>query len=134
MKYSFVCIPISLFFIFLSACSYSKNLQIIRSANEAHYNLTTAGLKSFSCKIGVKELNEMSQRLQDINFFNSDKGYLLKDYKVRLIDEPIEISAEIDYRQIEGFYLPQTVTILNNLKTGPVGITLSFFEYTLDKF
>jgi hypothetical protein len=266
MKYSFVCIPITLFFVFLSACSTSKNLQIIRSANEAHYNLTAAGLKSFSCKIGVKEFNEMSEGLQDINpidytgsavkdyiidylkniqilatlrndgeinlelssnintgvealdkrfesltdgangvvrsflgiwgeltfqsifsdigpdfsisdkhnsyfvaygqdnvdvnvrltkegrltefttrtgegdlnletnFLNTDKGFLLKDYTIRLVDESIEISAEIDYRQIEGFYLPQTVNILNNLKTGPVGITLSFFEYKLNKY
>jgi hypothetical protein len=266
MKYSFACIPISLLLVFLSACSYSKNLQIIKSANEAHYNLTTAGLKSFSCKIGVKELNQMSERLQDINpsdstrsaikdyiiaylknvqilatlkndgdinlelssnidtgvealdkrfegmtngakgvvrsflgiwgeltfqsifydigpdfsisdqqdsyfvaygqdnvdvnvrltkegrltefttrtgegdlsfktnFFNTDKGYLLKDYKVSLINESIEISAEIDYRQIDGFYLPQTVNILNNFNTGPVGITLSFSDYKLDKY
>ena len=266
MKYSFACIPISIFFLFLSACSYSKNLQIIESANEAHYNLTTAGLKSFSCKIGVKELNEMSERLQDINpsdytrsaikdyiidylknvqilatlkndgyinielsrnidtgiealdkrfesmtngakgavrsflgiwgeltfqsifydigpdfsisdkqnsyfvaygqdnvavnvrltkegrlteftnrtgegnlnfktnFLTTDKGFLLKDYTVRLINEPIEISAEIDYRQIDGFYLPQTVHILNKLHKGLVGITLLFSDYKLDKY
>jgi hypothetical protein len=266
MKHSLVCIPIFLLFVFLSACATSNNLQIIRSANEAHYNLTAAGLKSFSCKIGVKEFNEMSQGLQDINpvdytrsavkdyiidylknvqilatlkndgeinlalssnidsgvealdkrfesmtdgakgvvrsflgiwgeltfqsifsdigpdfslsdkhnsyfvaygqddvdvnvrltkegrltefttrtaegdlnlktnFLNSDKGFLLKDYTVRLIDESIEISAKIDYRQIDGFYLPQTVSILNNIKTGPVGITLSFFDYKLEKY
>jgi hypothetical protein len=265
MKYSFVCIPAALFFVFLSACSHSNNLQIIKSANEAHYNLTTAGLKSFSCKVGVKELNEMSKRLRDIDpidytraavkdyiidylndvqifatvkndgdinlelssdlntgieafdkrfegltdgakgvvrsflgiwgeltfqsiffdidmdfsisdkknsylvaynqdnidvnvrltkegrltgfvtrtgdgdldfkthYFNTDKGYLLKYYKVRLINEPIEISAEIDYRQVDGFYLPQTVNTLNSLKTGPVIVTLFFSDYKLDK-
>jgi hypothetical protein len=266
MKYSFVCIPVSLILIFLSACSHSKNLQIIKSANEAHYNLAAAGLKSFSCKIKVKELDEMSQKLRDIdpgdqtrsavkesmiaylknvqilatlsndgdinlelsssmdtgiealnksfekltegakgvarsflgiwgeltfqtifsnigpdfsvsdkqnsyfvaygqdnidvnvrltkegrltefttrtgegdlnfktNFLNTGKGFLLKDYKVIVVNESIEISAAIDYRQIDGFYLPQTVNILNNYKTGPVGITLSFSDYKLDKY
>jgi hypothetical protein len=266
MKYFFVCLWIFIFLVFFSGCSHSNNLQIIKSANEAHYNLTTAGLKSFSCKIKVKELNEMAQHLRDVkpgdqtksavksylidylnnvqilatlkndgdlnlelssnvdtgiealdqrfesltdgakgiarsflgiwgeltfqtifsdigpnfnvadkqnsyfvaygqdnidvnarltkegrltefttrtregninfktNFLNTDKGFLLKDYKVSLSDESIEISAQIDYRQIDGFYLPQTVNILNSYKTGPVGLTLSFSDYKLEKY
>lgn len=266
MKYFFIFLPIPLFFAFLSACSHSKDLQIIRSANEAHYNLTASGLKSFSCKISVKEINEMSEMLQDINpnddkraaikdyiiatlkkmqilatingdgyvsvellndidtgdekldkgferffkgakeitssflaiwgnitfqplfpnkdldykissnsnyyfvaftedninviakltktnrlteftnktveddlsyktnFINTEKGYLLKSYKIRVINDSDEVNTEIEYQQIEGFFLPETVRILHKLKTGPVEATLFFSDYKLDKY
>jgi hypothetical protein len=258
MKYSFAFLRISLFFILLIACSYSKDLQIIRSANNAHYNLAAAGLKSFSCKIEAKEINETLKAVQDMfpddpmitsikkiqiiatitnkgyiglelsdgintgdekldksfehlirgakevissffstwgnltfqpifpnmdldykissnlnsycieytqdsvnvsarltkesrltefidktvednlsyktNFVDTEKGYLLKSYTIRLINDSTEVDTEIDYQQIEGFFLPQTVRILHKLKTGPVDVTLFFSDYKLDKY
>lgn len=50
----FLCI---FFLILPNSCTHSTDLQLIKSANYAHYNLATIGLKSFTCKIEVKELN-----------------------------------------------------------------------------
>lgn len=69
----------------------------------------------------------------EIKFKDTKNGFLLERYHMFLSNGPFETIADINYQKIEGFFLPETVNILNKMESGNQNITLLFSDYKLNR-